>query len=96
MLFSTGLRATARSSAVLSAARSFSTTPRASLARMNIIGRLAAEAELVNTSTGREMVRYSLGASFGPKDNRQTSWFRVACFDDEGPRREFLLSLPKG
>ncbi|KAJ9664979.1 ssDNA-binding protein, mitochondrial [Coniosporium apollinis] len=75
--------------------RSFSTTPRASLARMSIIGRLAAEPELTNTSTGREIVRYALGTSYGPKEDRKTSWFSVTCFD-EGPRRDHLLSQPKG
>ena len=76
-------------------ARSFSTTTPASLARMQVIGRLAAEPELVNTSTGRDMVRYSLASDYGPSDARQTSWFRVASFA-EGPRRDYLLSLPKG
>ncbi|KAF2093991.1 hypothetical protein NA57DRAFT_47335 [Rhizodiscina lignyota] len=81
--------------ALSSASRSFSTTPRSALARMTLIGRLAAEPELVNTSTGREMVRYAMGVSSGPRDNPQTSWYRIACFD-EGPRRDYVLGLPKG
>lgn len=80
---------------LLSASRAFSTTPRSQLARMQLIGRLAAEPELVNTSTGRDMVRYAIGVSSGPKDDQQTSWYRIACFD-EGPRRDYLLTLPKG
>ncbi|KAF2087604.1 putative ssDNA binding protein [Saccharata proteae CBS 121410] len=76
-------------------ARSFSSTPRAALAKMQVIGRLAAEPEVVQTTTGRELVKYALGTSSGPRDNRKTSWFNVACFD-EGPRKDFLLRLPKG
>jgi len=33
--------------------------------------------------------------STGPKDARETSWFRIASFD-EGARRDLLLGLPKG
>ncbi|KAF4549380.1 Single-stranded DNA-binding protein RIM1-like protein [Elsinoe fawcettii] len=65
---------------------------------MQLIGRLADKPELVNTQTGRELVRYALGVSAGPKDesgNRQTSWFRVASFSD-GAQKDFLLNLPKG
>jgi len=75
--------------------RSFSSTPRGSLARMQLIGRLAAEPELTTTSTGRTLVKYAVGVSTGPRDARETSWFRVASFD-EGPRRDLLLGLPKG
>lgn len=75
--------------------RAFSTTRPAQLARMQVIGRLAAEPELVPTSSGRDLVRYSIASDYGPTDARQTSWFRVASFI-EGPRRDFLLSLPKG
>jgi single-stranded DNA-binding protein len=78
------------------ATRSFSTTPRASFARMQIIGRLGAEPELIDTSTGRQMVRYSLATQYGPADNRQTSWFRISAFMDEGARRNHLMSLQKG
>ncbi|KAF1983450.1 hypothetical protein K402DRAFT_423787 [Aulographum hederae CBS 113979] len=77
------------------AARSFSTTPRASFAKLCVIGRLAAEPELVATSTGQELVRYAVGVSTGTKSKEHTSWFRVASFD-EGPRREYLMNLPKG
>lgn len=82
----------------LNGARAFSTSPAHSLARMQIIGRLADQPELTPTSTGREMVRYALGVKSGPKNEngeRQTSWFRVASFT-EGPGRDVLLNLPKG
>ncbi|KAF2755960.1 ssDNA binding protein [Pseudovirgaria hyperparasitica] len=75
--------------------RSFTTTRAQNSARMNIIGRLGAEPELVSTSTGRDLVRYVIGTDSGPKDNKKTSWFRVACFD-EGPRKDYVLGLPKG
>ncbi|KAF2218416.1 hypothetical protein BDZ85DRAFT_253595 [Elsinoe ampelina] len=80
------------------ASRQFSTSTPWSLARMQLIGRLGDKPELVSTQTGRELVRYALGVSAGPKDesgNRQTSWFRVASFTD-GPQKDFLLNLPKG
>jgi len=80
----------------ISSVRAFSTTPRSQLARMQIIGRLGAEPELVDTSTGRQMVRYNLATNYGPQDNRQTSWFRIAAFMEDGGRRNHLLSLPKG
>ncbi|KAH0289222.1 ssDNA-binding protein [Aureobasidium namibiae CBS 147.97] len=83
---------------VLNGARAFSTSPAHSLARMQLIGRLADQPELTPTSTGREMVRYALGVKSGPKNEngeRATSWFRVASFTD-GPGRDLLLSLPKG
>jgi hypothetical protein len=76
-------------------ARAFSTSSPASLARMQVIGRLAGDPELVNTSTGRELVRYTLASDYGPTDSRQTSWFRVASFV-EGPRRDYLMGIPKG
>ncbi|KAF2158101.1 nucleic acid-binding protein [Myriangium duriaei CBS 260.36] len=80
------------------ATRAFSTTSPNALARMQIIGRLADTPELTPTSTGRDVIRYSLGVSHGPRDesgNRQTSWYRVASFT-EGAQRDLLLSLPKG
>jgi hypothetical protein len=76
--------------------RSFSNSPARSLARLTLVGRLAAEPELSVASTGHELVKYAIGTSYGPKENRQTSWFRVASFLPEGPVRDHLLSLPKG
>lgn len=79
-------------------ARTFSTTRPSALARMSLIGRLADAPEQTPTSTGREMVRYAIGVSTGAKDeqgNRQTSWFRVASFQ-EGGARDVLLGLTKG
>lgn len=75
--------------------RTFSTTPARSLARMTLIGRLAAEPELTATSTGKDVLRYAVGTTHNTKDGPQTSWFRVASFD-EGPRRDFVAGLPKG
>lgn len=78
--------------------RAFSTTPTRPLSKIQLIGRLADQPEAIATSTGRELVRYSLGVSNGPKNEngqRATSWFKVASFA-EGPQRDFLLGLPKG
>ncbi|KAJ4303163.1 ssDNA-binding protein, mitochondrial [Kalmusia sp. IMI 367209] len=77
------------------ATRAFSTTPRASLARMSIVGRLGVAPEEVTVSNERTLVRYVIGSSFGKGENQKTSWFRVASFV-EGKQKDFLMSLPKG
>jgi len=88
-----------RTSTLARGARAFSTTTPNALARMQLIGRLADTPEQTPTSTGREMVRYALGVSAGPRDEntgqRSTSWFRVASFI-EGPQKDLLCGLPKG
>ncbi|KAK5112671.1 hypothetical protein LTR85_011182 [Meristemomyces frigidus] len=79
-------------------ARAFSTTAPRPLAKMELIGRLADTPELMPTSTGRDIIKYALGVSGGPRDengNRAVSWFKIASFV-EGPQRDLLLSLPKG
>ncbi|KAH0544391.1 hypothetical protein FGG08_001417 [Glutinoglossum americanum] len=76
--------------------RAFSSTPSAHyLARVTVIGRLAADPEAHITSTGKELVKYAVGTSSGSPENRKTSWFRFVSFD-EGPRKDFLLGLRKG
>ncbi|OJD22542.1 hypothetical protein ACJ73_06106 [Blastomyces percursus] len=75
--------------------RNFSTTGSNALARINIIGNLGNTPELRATSSGRELVTYSVATSYGPKEDRQTSWWRVTSFA-EGPSRDHLLNLPKG
>lgn len=43
------------------------------------------------------MIKYVVGTSYGPRDNRQTSWFRVASFaDKQNPIREKIMGLSKG
>ncbi|KAI2639783.1 nucleic acid-binding protein [Hypomontagnella submonticulosa] len=86
-------RATA---AAPSLARAFSATARRDIAKITLVGNLAATPEVKATSTGREIVEYAVASNSGPRDNRTTSWFRVAAFIEEGPRRDFLTSLPKG
>lgn len=78
------------------AARNFSATPSRDIARITIVGNLADTPELQATSTGREVLKYAVASNSGPRDNRQTSWFRVASFENPGPRRDYLQSLPKG
>lgn len=85
-------RATAASAG---AARSFTTTAPRPLAKLTIVGNLADTPEAHQTSSGRELVRYAVASNSGPRENRQTSWFRVTSFS-EGPRKDFMLSLPKG
>ena len=87
-----------RARAMPTFSRAFSTTTPRSLARMQLIGRLADQPELEHTSTGREISRFALGVSTGPRDeagNRGVSGFKIATFI-EGPQRDLLLSLPKG
>ncbi|KAA8641832.1 hypothetical protein EYZ11_006652 [Aspergillus tanneri] len=95
--FTTSLRPFMRASSHPGlSARSFSSSSSRSVARMIITGRLAAEPELQATSTGQDVIKYAVGTSYGSRDNRQTSWFRIASFQPEGAQRDLLLSLPKG
>jgi tRNA uridine 5-carboxymethylaminomethyl modification enzyme len=93
----TASRAVARpATATAAAARSFSSTASRPVARITIVGNLADSPELRASSTGREYLRYAVASNSGPADNRKTSWFNVSCFVEEGARRDFFLSLPKG
>ncbi|KAL9021078.1 MAG: hypothetical protein Q9185_001746 [Variospora sp. 1 TL-2023] len=76
--------------------RAFTTTRPTRLAKMSIVGRLAAEPELVPTSTGQDVIRYALGTAHGSRDNRQTSWWKVGAFISEGAVRDTLMGLGKG
>lgn len=78
-------------------ARSFSTTIRSrNLAKLTIVGRLAAQPSLVPTSTGQDVVRYALATDSGPRDNKETNWWNVTSFTPEGAGRDYLLGLGKG
>ncbi|KAI0887138.1 nucleic acid-binding protein [Annulohypoxylon maeteangense] len=79
-----------------SLARSFSASARRDVAKITLVGNLAATPEVKATSTGHDVIEYAVASNSGSRDNRQTSWFRVAAFIEEGPRRDFLTSLPKG
>jgi len=77
--------------------RAFSTTRPAALARMTIVGRLGTDPEISESAAGNQVIKYVVGSSFGPKDNRQTSWFRVASFAPQGSgARDYLMGLQKG
>ncbi|KAF2823772.1 ssDNA binding protein-like protein [Ophiobolus disseminans] len=76
-------------------ARAFSSTRASQVAKMTVVGRLAAAPEEVTVSNDRTLVRYAIGTSYGRGDKQKTSWFRVASFV-EGPQKEFLLGVPKG
>lgn len=92
------LRRTAAAAAAPASAparRAFSTTSRLGLARVNLIGYLAESPELHSTSSGREIVRYTLATSTGGRDTRKTSWWKVTSFV-EGGSRDYLMNLPKG
>lgn len=76
--------------------RAFSSTPARPVAKMTIVGNLAASPELSSTSTGREILRYAVASTTGSGDNQKTSWFRITAFMDEGPRRDYFMSIGKG
>jgi hypothetical protein len=90
------LRTASRAAAVRTTTRAFSSTTPRPLARISIIGNLGGPPELKATSTGNEIMRYAVATSSGPADNRQTNWFNITAFENEGPRRDFFMSLPKG
>ncbi|BCS29823.1 single-stranded DNA-binding protein [Aspergillus puulaauensis] len=75
-------------------ARTFTTSPARSIARMNITGRLGVNPEVATLPNGQEFVRYSVGTNGGSRDS-QTSWFRISAFVSDA-QREFLLQVPKG
>ncbi|KAL2022300.1 hypothetical protein VTK56DRAFT_5698 [Thermocarpiscus australiensis] len=89
----TASRAVSRPS---TASRTFSTTASRPVARITIIGNLADTPELRASSTGREYLRYAVASNHGSGEGRRTSWFNVRASVEEGPRRAFLQSLPKG
>ncbi|KAJ0109533.1 ssdna binding protein [Diaporthe amygdali] len=78
------------------AARAFSTTPARPLAKITLVGNLVQTPELQATSTGREILKYAVASNVGRGDNVRTSYFRVTSFEQEGPRRDYFQTLPKG
>lgn len=78
--------------------RAFSVTPARALSKITLVGRLAGEPELSPTSTGQEIVKYTVATNYGPKDERKTSWWRISYFPREGNNagRDHVLSLGKG
>ncbi|KAF9250479.1 hypothetical protein DTO013E5_5495 [Penicillium roqueforti] len=77
-------------------ARTFSTSPNWAIARLTLTGRLGAEPELHATSSGQEIIKYTIATSHGNRENRQTSWWRIVNFVPEGGQRDFILGLQKG
>ncbi|KAG7817628.1 hypothetical protein KL942_003143 [Ogataea angusta] len=63
-------------------ARTFSSTARAQLAKINLIGTIGSDVTKATTSTGKEYVRYSLAVDSRSKNNDSTSWFNIACFNE--------------
>lgn len=96
MSFLSSLRPGLRIPNAAQATRAFSTSPAHSLARLTLTGRLGNEPELQSTASGQEVVKYVIATGHGPRDNRQTSWFRISNFAPEGPQRDYILSLQKG
>ncbi|KAI0802613.1 nucleic acid-binding protein [Xylaria sp. FL0064] len=90
------LAATTTTPRLVGATRAFSASARRDIAKITLVGNLAATPEIKATSTGKEVIEYAVASNDGSRDNRHTSWFRVATFAEEGPRRDYLTSLPKG
>ncbi|KAI0396944.1 nucleic acid-binding protein [Xylariaceae sp. FL0594] len=76
--------------------RAFSVSARRQIAKITLVGNLAATPEVKATSTGRSYVEYAVASNEGRGENKKVSWFRVAAFIDEGPQRDFMTSLAKG
>lgn len=86
-----------RSAASTFSTRTFSTTRPSQLARLTVVGRLGTDPELTETVKGTQIIKYVVGSSYGPKDSKQTSWFRVASFAPEGSgQRDYIMGLSKG
>lgn len=65
------------------------------LSRLTFIGRMVNAPEPHATSTGTELVRFTVAVSHGKRENSPTSFWNVSSFET-GSRRDFLLNLPKG
>jgi hypothetical protein len=81
--------------------RSFSSSPISRIARMTVVGRLAAQPELFTAQSGQEIIRYAIGTSSGPPDKRETSWWKVASFvsdnnNSNNSMKDRMMSLGKG
>lgn len=63
---------------------------------MTMVGRIGADPEVVETGKG-SLVKYVIGTSYGPRDDRQTSWFRVTSFAaEDSVQRDYVMGLGKG
>lgn len=77
--------------------RTFTTTSPKHLARMTIVGRIGAEPEISETSSGSKVIRFVVGSNSGTRDNQITSWFRVANFvNPESKREDYFMGIGKG
>lgn len=77
------------------ASRSFTTTAARnySLARMNLLGRVVQDTEVVTTPSGTEIGKYSVVVNNRGKDGSEhSSFFRVSAFDP----RDSVRNLKKG
>lgn len=63
------------------ASRAFSSTSlRADVARLTVVGRVGSELQPTVAKTGRTYLRYALAVSTG---RDETSWFNINVFDDQ-------------
>ncbi|KAK6542505.1 ssDNA-binding protein, mitochondrial [Orbilia ellipsospora] len=64
-----------------------STTPRADMSRIQIIGRIGTEPEISQTSSGSSMIRYAVATTVGHGDNASTQWHKIVAFGEPFPDR---------
>ncbi|KAL8805490.1 MAG: hypothetical protein Q9182_001945 [Xanthomendoza sp. 2 TL-2023] len=76
--------------------RTFTSTRARPFSKITLVGRLAADPEMQPTSTGQDIIKYAVGTNSGPKDNRQTTWWKVVAFTPEGQLRDKIMGLGKG
>ncbi|KAA8910905.1 hypothetical protein FN846DRAFT_904676 [Sphaerosporella brunnea] len=76
-------------------ARSFSAqAARQNVARVTLVGRLAADPVPSLSGAGREYIRYAVSHNKRQDGEEKTSWFTVFCFDQRS--KDYTMSLRKG
>jgi len=86
----------AQPSLARTSSRLFSTTPASRLAKITVVGRLAATPEVITTSSGQEIIRYAVGTNHGRGEKQSTSWWKVANFPRDEQQKDRMLNLTVG
>lgn len=86
----------ARTAALRTASRQFSTSSaRSYLAKCTLVGRIANNPEVVSNN-GQDYVRYTIATQGGSKDNQKTNFFDVTAFPSGGSGLDYFASMTKG
>ncbi|GMG19195.1 unnamed protein product [Ambrosiozyma monospora] len=62
--------------------RKFSTSFKPQLAKMQLIGVIGSDLTKQTTSAGKDFIRYSVAVNNKVKGEEITSWYNVACFNE--------------